>query len=56
MKRSKNQVVDQCQGMNDLDKVTQRLVSGISGEKLPCLSLGLRVTIIKVSIRKILVA
>jgi len=42
--------------MNDLDKVTQKLVSEMSRKKLPCLSLGLQVTIIKVSIREILVS
>ncbi|HXZ95264.1 MAG TPA: hypothetical protein VEG28_05080 [Dehalococcoidia bacterium] len=55
-KSSKNQLIEQYQEMNDLDKVTQKLVSEISGKKLPCLSLGLQVTIIKVSVRKVLVA
>jgi len=46
----------QYQEMDDLDKVTQNLASERQGKnKLPCLSRELQVTIIKVSIRKILV-
>ena len=43
--------------MDDLDKVTRKLTSEMQGKsKLPFLSRELQVTIIKVSIRKILVS
>ena len=56
-KSSKNHVIEQYQEMDNLDKVTPKLASEMQGKsKLPCLSLGLQVTIIKVSIRKVLVS
>jgi len=56
-KSSKNHVIEQYQEMDDLYKVTQKLASEMQGQnKLPFLSLELQVTIIKVSIRKILVS
>ena len=56
-KSSKNRVIEQYQEMDDLDKVTQKLASEMQGNnKLPFLSRELQVTIIKVSIRKILVS
>ena len=56
-KSSKNHVIEQYQEVDDLYKVTQKLASEIQGKnKLPFLSLELQVTIIKVSIRKILVS
>jgi hypothetical protein len=54
---SKNYVIEQYQELDDLDKVAYKLASEMSGKnKLPFLSLELQVTIIRVSIRKILVA
>jgi hypothetical protein len=56
-KSSKNHVIEQYQEINDLDKVTRRLSSEMPGRnKRPGPSLELQVTIIKVSIRKILVS
>jgi len=56
-KSSKNQVNEQYQETDDLDNVTQKPTSEMPGkDKRPCLSRELQVTIIKVSIRKILVS
>jgi len=56
-KSLKNHVIEQYQEMDDLDKVTRKLTSEMQGKsKLPFLSRELQVTIIKVSIRKILVS
>jgi hypothetical protein len=56
-KSSKNQVTEQYQEMDDLDHMTQKPTFEMPGkDKRPCLSRELQVTIIKVSIRKILVS
>jgi hypothetical protein len=56
-KSSKNHVIEQYKEMDNLDKVTRKLTSEMQGKsKLPFLSRELQVTIIKVSIRKILVS
>ena len=56
-KSPKNQVIEQYQEMDDLDNMTQKPTSEMPGkDKRPCLSRELQVTIIKVSIRKILVS
>ncbi len=56
-KSPKNQVIEQYQEMDDLDNMTQKPTSEMPRkDKRPCLSRELQVTIIKVSIRKILVS
>jgi hypothetical protein len=56
-KVQKNQVTEQYQEMDDLDNMTQKPTSEMPAkDKRPCLSRELQVTIIKVSIRKILVS
>jgi hypothetical protein len=56
-KSSKNQVIEQYQEMDDLDNMARKPPSEIPGKnRFPFLSRELQVTIIKVSIRKILVS
>jgi len=56
-KSSKNQVTEQYQEMDGLDNMTQNPTSEMPGkDKRPCPSRELQVTIIKASIRKILVS
>lgn len=52
-----NRVIEQYQGIGNLDNVAHKLASEMQGKnKSPFLSLELQVTIIKAVIRKILVA